>query len=286
MFRRAWLAPFSALTGVHTVVWQNGGGQLFGQAQLIAESPLAVLSFLTPHTAVSAASLGDLIEYLLRKLGPLGVQALLAELDEHSAACAALRQAGFSIYAHQRIWKLAAAPQGGYGHTGWRPALERDDLAIRLLRQSLQPGLVQQLEERKAAPEGYVFGSEGQITAFAEVQRGPRGIWVQPFVHLDAAPFETGLRELISALRPRPSRPVYVSLRSYEDWLEPGLEQLGGQTGPRQVAMARRTVLPLKVEKAQRVAPAAYVEPTSPIHVPVRRTEPEWMNYDQTPDHR
>jgi hypothetical protein len=281
------LAPLSALTGVYTVVWQNGGGQLIAQAELLPGTPLAALSFLTPHTAVTAASLSDVVEYLLKKLGPLGAQALLAELDEHSAACNALRQAGFSIYARQRIWKLARPPQGGrYGETAWRPALERDALVIDLLRQSLLPGQVQQLEDKPGDPDGYVYEVGGQVVAYAEVQRGSSGVWVQPFVHLDAAPFHDGLCDLLINLRPRPARPVYVSVRSYEDWLEPIFEQLGGQPGPRQVAMARRTVLPLKVEKAQRVAPAAHIEPTTPIHVPLRRTEPEWMNYDQTPDYR
>jgi hypothetical protein len=285
--RRTWLAPLSALTGVHTALWQNGGGQLIGQAELLPGTPLAALSFLAPHTAVTAASLTDLVEYLLKKLGPLGVEGLLAELDEHSAACAALRQAGFSIYARQRIWKLSSSPQGArYGETAWRPALERDVFAVNVLRQSLLPGQVQQLEDKKDDLDGYVYDPAGHITAFAEVHRGPSGIWVQPFVHLDAEPFHDGLADLLINLRPRPTRPVYISVRTYQDWLEPVLEQLGGQPGPRQVAMARRTVLPLKVEKAQRVAPAATIEPTTPIHVPSRHPEPEWMNYDQTPNYR
>jgi hypothetical protein len=54
-------------------------------------------------------------------------------------------------------------------------------------------------------------------------------------------------------LRPRKTRPVYICLRSYQDWLQDALEDMGAQAGPRQVVMARRTSLTLPVEEGRRV---------------------------------
>ena len=116
------------------------------------------------------------------------------------------------------------------------------------------------------------------MLAYCEVARGPHGLWVQPFVHLDADPFEVAFAELVSKLRPRPSRPVFVCLRSYQDWLEGSLRRIGAQPGAYQASLARRTVKPLKVENKQRLPVAnRSAEPTMPIHAPIvaQRHEPE-----------
>lgn len=285
--RRALLAPLSSFSGVFTAVMDNGEGRvsMIAQAEHRSAAALAHCSFVAPHAALNSAALSELMDYLLKKVGQRSAQGLLAELDEHSAGFNALRAAGFSIYARQRIWRLDRPPRGIAGESAWRPALERDNLAIQLLQGGLLPGQVQQFEGAVGVA-GYVYFHNEQLVAYAETRRGGHGIWLQPFVHLDAEPFHEALLDLVNRLHPRPSRPLYVSVRSYQDWLEKILEDFGAKPGPRQVAMARRTVVPLKVEKAQRTAPATRVEPTMPIHVPSRRRETEWMTYDQTSNHR
>jgi hypothetical protein len=288
VLRRALLAPLAALTGVFTAAAANDEGrvQALAQAEHRAGAALARCTFVAPHAALNSAAMPELIEHVLKLVGQRGAQGLLAELDEHSAGLDALRTAGFGIYARQRIWKLERPRRGIAGESAWRPALERDRLAITLLQSNLLPGQVQQLESDHARVDGYVYFRHEQLMAYAEIRRGGHGIWVQPFVHLDAEPFHETFLDLVNRLRPRPSRPLYISVRSYQDWLETLLEDEGAQPGPRQVALARRTVVPLKIEKAQRTAPAAHIEPTMPIHVPNRRREPEWMTYDKTPNYR
>ena len=283
LIRRSLLAPLASLTGVYTVVC----GELIGQAQRFADQPLAALTFLSPPAAAQGVALTQVVEYFLKKLGPLGVQGLQAELDENSATCAALQQAGFSLHARQRIWKLTHAPAARQSHSGWRVRAEADELAVHLLCQSQLPATAQHSDlSGKESSSGYVYYVEGQLAAFAAVKRGPQGTWAQLFAERGTFPLADGLTDLLISLRPRPSRPLYFCVRDYQDWLEPALEQLDGQPGPRQAALVRRTVLPLKVKDLQRAARAAFTEPTTPIRVPVRHAEPEWMNYDQTPNHR
>jgi hypothetical protein len=268
----------------------NDGQALIGQVGHKAQATVAHCTFLAPRSALDSPLLAELLEGLLMRVGARGAQALLADIEEGSQAFSALRQAGFSSYARQRVWQISNAPRSATNPASWRAAVERDELTVHLLRNSLMSGQVQQIEgDNFGKLDGYVYYRGNELQAYAEVKRGPSGIWLQPFFHLDADPVDQMLADLIAKLRPRPSRPLYVSLRSYQDWLEAPLQDLGARPGPYQAAMVRRTVLPLKVEDARRVpVPNRRTEPTTPIHalIPNRRVEPEWMTYDQTPNYR
>lgn len=267
--RRAWLAPFCHLTGVHTRVSPEG---VVLQAQRFAQRSLAPLVFVSPAGAHQAA-LTHALEDLLKQLGPHGVQGIVAELDEHSAANAALQYAGLHAQAHQRIWKLTAAPALRQDNVPWQPYLSRHALAVRLLRNSVVPAQLQHLEYGAAQThDSFVLHVAGQLTAFVDVQRGPYGIWVQLFAEPNA-PIADGLTALAILLRPRPTRPVYVAVRAYQDWLEPLLEGLDAQPGPRQVVLVRRMVQPVKVKDMQKLAQAASIE-ASTIRYPVHSNAP------------
>lgn len=278
--RGALLSPLSAFTGIHTFtsMAQGNSHPLFAQAYHASGSPLAYCLLLAPSTALDSPVLAQLLDGLTKEIGARGAFSLVAEVEEVDQAFKALRQNGFAIFARQQVWKLNKAPLASVS-VGWRPALERDQFAVHLLRKALVPGQVQQIEMETAEPlDGYLLRQDGEIVAYAEVRRGPRGIWLLPFVNLDAEPFDTAMADLIAKLRPRHNRPIYVCLRSYQDWLQRSLEDLGASAGPRQVVMARRTSLPLAAEDARRVpVPARRAEASTPMRVPepqARYTDP------------
>lgn len=290
--RAAWLSPLATFTGTFTYLSTANGDRraLIGQAQHRMGSPVAHCTFLAPRELLDSHALPELLERLLARVGERGAQSLRAEVDESEPTYNALRQAGFSSYARQRVWQITKSQRAKTSTSSWRPVFASDELAVHLLKNSLLPGQVQQIEiEDPSKLEGYVYYREGELQAYVEVKRGPRGIWLLPFVHLDAEPIDEMLADLVAKLHPRASRPVYISLRSYQDWLEGALQDLGAQPGPRQAAMARRTTVSLKVEEARR-APVTKrsTEPSAPIHAlaPVQRHEPEWIIYDQTPNYR
>lgn len=266
--RRAVLAPLCALTGVHTAIHREEGLTL--QAQRFVGRSLAALIFVAPQ---SAANLAPVVEFLLKQLGPHGVQGIVAELDEHSAANAALQRAGLTLQAHQRLWKVSATPPAGQDNSPWQPYLSRHALALRLLRNSLVPPQLHHLDYGPAdTKDSFVLHVDGKLCAFADVQRGPHAIWLQ----VVAEPHESvadSLMALLIQLRPRPSRPVYISVRAHQDWLEPILEGLDAQPGPRQVVLVRRMVQPVKVNDVQRIARAAGIE-ASTIQYPVQQSAP------------
>ncbi|MEX2144230.1 MAG: hypothetical protein WD740_06520, partial [Anaerolineales bacterium] len=257
--RGALLSPLSAFTGIHTFIskQQKNSHPMFFQAFHPAGSPLAHCLFLAPANSLESPALPDLLDGLTKQIGGRGAFNLVAEVEEEHPAFTALRQNGFGIFARQRMWKVTQASNSS-GAGSWRPVLERDRFGIHLLRKALVPGQVQQIEmEHSDTHEGYVFRHDREIVAYAEVRRGPRGIWVLPFIHLDAEPFDKAIADLLARLRPRSNRPVYICLRSYQDWLQVALEDLNAQAGPRQVVMARRTSLAVKVEETRRSTVAA-----------------------------
>ena len=269
----ALLSPLSSLTGVFTSVCEGNGQRppLMGQVVHRAGSSYAHFTMLAPEAAIESPDLPHLLEHLIKRVGGRGAQSLVAEVDESSQAFEALRRAGFSIYARQRIWRIARAPRGLSRREGWRPVARRDEFSVNLLAGSLVPTLVQQVEPLPEGPlSGWVFPREGEVRAYVDVSRGPRGAWLQPYVHLDAAPFSETLASLVAGLGPSRGKPLYVRLRSDQEWLQTALEDLDGQPGSQQAVMVKRTTrrVDARLGRPIRVAEGRRAEPTVSIQIP------------------
>jgi hypothetical protein len=238
---------------------------------------------------LDSPALPGLIEHLITQIGARGAQSLVADVREDSSAFSALHQASFSIYARQRIWqldRLNGTPAGD-----WRPVTELDELAVHLLCDSLVPAFVQQVEPAPGTPlRGFVLQKAGEIVAYAEIRRGLRGRWLQPFVSLEAELTEEELASLLVRLGLSRRNPLFICLRSYQDWLEMPLRNLGAGPGPRQAVMVKRTARPLKARETPVFSRSerGRTEPTTPIHVPypIIGKESELITYDPTTNHR
>jgi hypothetical protein len=279
----AMLSSLAPGVGIYTMVSSEDGRRhpvVIGQVMQAAGSQCAQLTFLTPENALESDHLPPLLEHISAKAIGWGAFRLLADVDEHSSAFDALHQAGFAIYARQRIWQLSGPSAAKPGLKSWRAARQRDLIAVRSLYNNLIPGLVQQVEP--FPPErlhGLVFCQEGELKAYVELKYGRRGIWAQPFIHPDAEVVAGHLVELFQNLPHRRSRPVYVCVRTYQSWLEPAIEDLGGNPGPRQAIMVKHLAVPQKalrpyaipaLEGGQTEAPAPFAH--SKAHI--RETQP------------
>jgi hypothetical protein len=294
----SYLAPSM---GIFTGVC-NGSAEkdspLMGQAIHFSGSQSAHLTFLTPSAALENPDSGllALLEYLAALAGERGAMRLLAEVDELSTAFESLRRSGFAIYTRQRLWQLTGQPlearpaNGKQPHddsdgnhsldsnrtkeesaaagSGWRPAASRDLIAIRSLYSNLVPGLVQQVEPFAGQkPRGLVYWQKGDLVAYVELRYGHRGIWAQPFVHPDAQSVSEWFVDLLKHLPFRRSRPVYLCVRSYQSWLEPAIEDLGAEAGPRQAVMVKHLAVAQKASRlfALPVLEGGHPEVSAPI---------------------
>jgi hypothetical protein len=258
------LKPFNFLSylnpsyGHHIGVFATEKGQtLMAQIRYPMGAHSAHLTFLVPGETCNLIALPGLLEHLAYKAGGWGALNLIGEVDEHTLVFEAFRRAGFSIYAWQRIWLFNDIPprksvsRGGNGSKKsalcWSYPSSIDSIAIHSLYQSVVPALVMPIElVTDNHLQGLVCRQNGDITAYADLTYGPRGIWVQPFILPETENVLDVLSDLLVNLPHRFGRPVYLCVRSYQAWLESALEDISAQIGPRQAVMVKHMAVTQK----------------------------------------
>lgn len=289
----AMLSPLASTAGVFTTLCfedEQPARPLLAQVAHLHASPLARFTFLAPDSAVDSPALPSLVESLIATIGERGAHNLVAEVDEDTHSFEAMRRAGFSIYSHQRIWRFTSVPSMETLQTPWCRTASRDEINVRLLYNGLVPAFVQQVEpDPWERLRGRVYYRDSDLLAFADLAHGPRGVWVQPFVHPETEELVVRFAELIQEIRPRPNRPVYFCVRAYQAWIEQALEDLGAEASPRQAVMVRRLAVTNKVRPSLKI-PAierGRAEPTTPISSPSADAAGEkiLIAYDQTPNY-
>jgi hypothetical protein len=246
---------------------------LIGQVIHNAGSQFAHLTFLTPQAALESSALPALLDYLAVLSGERGAFRLLADVNENSPAFEALRRVCFSTFTRQRIWQFTGATQVADSRPSvWQIAASQDVLAIRSLYNNLVPGLVQQVEPCLLdRPHGMVFYQDGDLLGYVELRYGYRGIWAQPFIHPDASGLPECFIDLMMNMPRRRGRPIYLCIRSYQSWLEPTIDDLGAEAGPRQAVMVKHLAVSQKVA---RVFSIPVLEGGHPeVSAPIARSE-------------
>jgi hypothetical protein len=246
---------------IYTAIASENGDSLMGQVILNGDETSARLTFLAPTENINGLTL-SLLDHLTMQAGEWGAFHLLAEVDENSPVFRSLRQAGFAIYAWQRVWKLPKLEKPDED-SSWREAEEADWPAIQSLHGQIVPALIQPVDALPKQASGLVCRTEGNLQAYVAVNSGPAGVWIQPLV-----PPDSGCGpERLAGLSGWGNRPVYVCVRSYQAWLETVLQDLGAEAGPRQAVMVRRLA---KTIKELQVVPVmekvlAKAKPAAPI---------------------
>jgi len=249
---------------IYTAVAADNGVSLMGQVTLREEETSARLTFLAPTQDINGLT-QPLLDHLVTQAGEWGAFHLLAEVDEDSPAFRMLRQAGFAMYAWQRIWKLPASDSHGNKKDIWRQVVETDWPAVQSLYGQIIPALLHPVETLPKQGFGLVCRPEGNLQAFVTVNSGPKGIWIQPIVPPDSDCVSEQLAALTDAMAAGHERSIYVCVRSYQAWLESILEDLGAQAGPRQAVLVRRLAKLQKVEEKISAMDKVLVKPTAPV---------------------
>jgi hypothetical protein len=232
--------------GSYTKVLRQNGNlpTLIGQMHYTPGERAARLSFVTPDHGLDSPGLAALLESLAWEAGERGACSLLAEVEESSPAFEVLRRVGFSVYGWQRVWKINEQVSSISTPYVWEAANDLDAVPIRALYQALVPPLVQGADPMvERALTRLVYEQTGELLAYIEPTYGPRGIYLQPLIHPAVDDVLRLVRSFLGGLSFHLGRPVYLSIRSYQAWLENALSELDVDVSERQALLVKHLVV-------------------------------------------
>ncbi len=257
---------------------QGRGG--FVQARWRTGAPVLDLLYIAPALDAQQGA-AWLWQHLLHDLARVGaeheVQRLFAHLPEQRhAEVEVMRQAGFAIYAQDRLFCLRQVPaQPPAGTVRWQPRQPVDDWGLGRLYYGQTPNSVQQAEAIGHGGGGYAgwWGSSrrgcfvvrgetaGEVLAFLQLTRGEHGHWLKLVLHPDKAPPAVLLvQEALAMMAGWPRRPIYCDVRDFEGPVGAGLGRNGFEQVMVRMLLVRHTTASARV-KVARPAPALEAAP-------------------------
>lgn len=231
------LAYVNPARNMYAAVANGNGASLVGGVIHSRGETFAKLLYLAPASGLDHAALPGLVEHLVTQVGGWGAFHVIAEIDETSDAFPALRQAGFSVYAWQRMWDVSDLKGDSDLSKGWTRARSVNRPALQSLYHQIVPQLMQPVEPLSKNARGLIC--DGDVKCYVSLASGAQGIVITPLIHPEATNVDMKLSSLLNCIPDRRGRPVYLCVRSYQTWLEPTLEDLGAQAAPRQAVMVK-----------------------------------------------
>lgn len=268
---------------IGTYVWRDARGSGFVQFVVRkggANAQLLVLATTAADDANAEAANGDragepalnedgwlaLLDGAVEAAGRQGAHALLADVDEGGPALPILRRAGFAVYTRQDIWMLAQAEHAG-AEPILRPASETDAWDVEWLYTNTVPPLIQLVEP--APPdrgEIWVLREDGELTAFAHIDKGYKATWLQIYIHpnayVHASEIVAAAAQIVGA---EPAHPLYCCVRRYQSWLQSALDASGFALCRRQAVMVKHIATPVqkKVSDLSKLLSAQQIRPNT-----------------------
>ena len=241
---------------VYAAISNGGDSALLGGVIHTRGDTFARLLYLAPASRLNDPDLPVLIEHLSAQAGEWQAFHVNAEVEETSDVFPALRQAGFYVYAWQRMWEVSRiAKSGSAAVSGWRCMQFVDLPAVQSLHYQIVPPLLHAVEPAPNRVIGFVHGHGTK--SYASVTAGIFGIVLTPLVHPEEEHVSAKLSALMDGLPDRRGRRVYINVRSYQTWLEPVLEDLGAQSSPRHAVMVKHLTRLVKDGLPARAVPSS-----------------------------
>jgi len=245
---------------IYSAITNSEGESVLGGVIHSRNDTFAKLLYIAPLSQLNHPDLPELIENLSVQAGNWGAFHVLAEVDEMSDAFVALRKAGFSVYAWQRMWDVSEITEAGSG-SDWTRVKSVHLPSVQSLYHQIVPPLLHPFEPQPKFPTGWIC-NEG-VKCYVSMVHGVYGIVLTPLIHPEATNVSKKLASLINNLPDQRNRPVYLCVRSYQAWLEPVLADLGARGADRQAVMVKHLARLVKEEQTVPAVPSgARVQPS------------------------
>ncbi|HVO42129.1 MAG TPA: hypothetical protein VMT34_05890 [Aggregatilineales bacterium] len=228
--------------GMPTFVLRAGDRNYAAQFRHKFGEPNAHIVFVAPdlqrHADTSAWL--QLLDTMVSAAGRRGALTLNAEVDDTSPVFEVLREAGFSLYTRQTIWRSEPGALAPGDATLLRPETDRDTFAIHALCAAVVPRMICQAGGLPDRGGGLVYERHEHLGAYLSIQEGKCGIYIQPFLRPEVFDRAGALLRSVWAILPHTDRvPVYVCIRRYQEWLQGTLTALDFQPWASQAVMVK-----------------------------------------------
>jgi len=213
---------------LHTLVARSDERLVLGQFRHSADDFNAHIVFLAPRLEAHHENTVwlNILDAMAEDAGKHGAHALIAEVEPNSHLFETMRCAGYAVYMRQHIWRHDPAQFDSPLLLDEETA--SDQIGILTLMNETVPHLLHQIAAPSADMEGWVYCRQGTIEAYIAVSEGKQGIYLLPFVHPNVMDQAVDiLAAAIQQTRRAHKVPVYVAVRSYQDWLDTALHALG-----------------------------------------------------------
>jgi len=247
------LAYVNPARHMYSAVANGEGKTLLGGVIHTHGEAFAKLLYLAPASRLDHVALPGLVEHLVGQVGEWGAFHVIAEIDETSDAFPALRQAGFSVYAWQRMWDVSELSISN-DKKDWMRARSVNRPALQSLYHQIVPQLMHPVEPLSKNARGLIC--DGEVKCYVSLASGAQGIVLTPLIHPEATDVEIKLTSLLNCIPDRRGRPIYLCVRSYQAWLEPVLADLGAKSAPRQAVMVKHLARLIKDEQTSPTVPS------------------------------
>lgn len=243
------MSYFNLARHVYTAVLQEDGVSILGGVIQSNRDSFAHLVYVAPASKLDHPGLPEVIEHLCAEAGKWGAFHVIAEVEEDSKVFPALRKAGFMVYARQRIWDVSHVVLSE-NPRGWLRIKSIDLPDLQSLHNQIVPPLLHPVEQVPRKATGMICAENSRC--YVNISYGSQGIFIMPLIHPDVDDVENKLIGLLNELPDRRARPVYMCVRSYQAWLEPVLEEMGGTASLQQAVMVKHLARPIKEEQLVR----------------------------------
>jgi hypothetical protein len=207
------------------------------------------LTFLGALPDTDQSNIACLLENLISNAGKWGTHYITCDLPVNSPHLPGFKKAGFLTWANQTVFQISPVrSESSKPQSAWRTWNANDMRAMTSLYRGVVPGLLQPIEPltRKTALGMVLYHPEGELLGYADLDYGPKGVWLQPVLSPEANDPKI-LSGLIDAIPDLYNRPVFLAARSYQPWLSSLAAQLPGEVQGSQLLMVRYLVRQLKV---------------------------------------
>jgi len=250
------------------VLYDPSKGEAFIQVRYRPHQAAADVAYLAPSLIESgraASAWGRLLEGAGGEAAAQGIQRVFANLPSSGAEVESFKQAGFTLYAGEEIYRLAGsdsqAPRGPAPEL--RSQRAEDWPLLQRLCVAITPQRVRQAEGGIALGTGlgqpcqrYVLATEdgSDLRAAMMLCRGSLGHWLRLLVHPDSVDLADDLvRWALDVLAARAGEAVYCNVRQYEGGLQGALSAVGFEPFASRTLVVKHTVAWVKNPAAETV---------------------------------